>query len=494
MGNIPSTKCSKGILLPQVIGSGKCKSVEADLRSCFQTAIGATTVGKAAQVVEGVTFNSFKNVFQASIKIDDQAYIKEFKLKSDAEHWVDIVKALKHKDLLKGHFATLKQAAATREATQKAFDSIIHAKNVFVPESQKTFQYDPAKGKDVWSNMFSKFEDVPDNIPKSKVWLAQVSLQELTVQGFSSPVYADILGWKHKMLGYRGIQLLTHGEHETATEEVRECATGRKLTHVGFIRCISSSTDQPTLAPKDLEKLKDCASKNSGVGIAIIVTYPTKVGCVKAWEWRGGSAASSSSAVEVGLQEVSVATIIRRVEGEKFTIEPLAPAPPAKTRFFEDIQSTFDKHVAETSSVPTEDKCSFQRLAVLGDGYCFWHAYLRCTLVDDYNVCRNRTSGGAHSRERLVAEISNAKGLFQEFMSKHKLEFELGGPEVPLSQADQILRHLNTRFRITVSQKASVSMKSKHRKIYTMVFKRHQDLKSIRSLPHNSGNETYSIY
>ena len=267
MGNIPSTKCSKGILLPQVIGSGKCKSVEADLRSCFQTAIGATTVGKAAQVVEGVTFNSFKNVFQASIKIDDQAYIKEFKLKSDAEHWVDIVKALKHKDLLKGHFATLKQAAATREATQKAFDSIIHAKNVFVPESQKTFQYDPAKGKDVWSNMFSKFEDVPDNIPKSKVWLAQVSLQELTVQGFSSPVYADILGWKHKMLSYRGIQLLTHGEHETATEEVRECATGRKLTHVGFIRCISSSTDQPTLAPKDLEKLKDCASKNSGVGI-----------------------------------------------------------------------------------------------------------------------------------------------------------------------------------------------------------------------------------
>jgi hypothetical protein len=93
-----------------------------------------------------------------------------------------------------------------------------------------------------------------------------------------------------------------------------------------------------------------------------------------------------------------------------------------------------------------------------------------------------------------VAEISNAKGLFQEFMSKHKLEFELGGPEVPLSQADQILRHLNTRFRITVSQKASVSMKSKHGKIYTMVFQRHQDLKSIRSLPHNSGNETYSIY
>jgi hypothetical protein len=165
-------------------------------------------------VVEGVTFNSFKNVFQASIKIDDQAYIKEFKLKSDAEHWVDIVKALKHKDLLKGHFATLKPAAATREATQKAFDSIVHAKNVFVPESQKTFQYDPANGKDVWSNMFSKFEDVPDNIPKSKVWLAQVSLQELTVQGFSSPVYADILCWRHKMLGYRGIQLLTHEEHE----------------------------------------------------------------------------------------------------------------------------------------------------------------------------------------------------------------------------------------------------------------------------------------
>ena len=150
-----------------------------------------------------------------------------------------------------------------------------------------------------------------------------------------------------------------------STEEVRECATGRKLTHVGFIRCISSSTDQPTLAPKDLEKLKDCASKNSGVGIAIIVTYSSKVGCVKAWEWKGGIAASSSSAVEVGLQEVSVATIVRRVEGEKITIEPLAPAPPVKTRFYEDNQSTFDKHVAETSSVPTEDKCSFK-------GFQFW--------------------------------------------------------------------------------------------------------------------------
>eukprot|EP00435_Cladocopium_sp_Y103_P075265 s374_g55.t1 len=440
-----------------VIGSGKCKQVEAALRSCFQTAIGADTVGKAAQVVEGVTFNSFKNVFQASIKIDDQAYIKEFKTKSDAEHWVDIVKALKQKDLLKGHFATLKQAAATREATQKAFDSIVNAKNVFVPESEKTFQYDPATGKDVWSNMFSKFEDVPDDLPKSKVWLAQVSLQELMVQGFSSPVYADVLAWKHRLLGYRGIQLVTHQEHETAMNEVQECATHRDLTYVGFIRCISSSTDQPTLAPKDLEKLKHIASKNSGVGIAIIVTYPTKVGCMKAWEWKGGSAASSSSAVESGLQEVSVATIVRRVEGEKFTIEPLAPAPPAKTRFYTDIQSAFDKHVNEMPGIPKEDKYSFQRIPVLGDGYCFWHAYLRCTLVDEYNVCRDKTSGGPRSRDRLIIEIDNAKKLFGEFMSSSKLDFELGGPEVPLSQADQILRHLNTRFRITVSQKASVT-------------------------------------
>ena len=287
-------------------------------------------------------------------------------MKSDAEHWVDIVKALKHKDLLKGHFATLKKASATREATQKAFDSIVHAKNAFVPESQKTFQYDPADGKDVWSNMFSKFEDVPDNLPKSKVWLAQVSLQELTVEGLSSPVYADILAWKHKMLSYRGIQLLTHEEHEYGRGSgmrnwPRSDACGIHQVHLFFY----SSTDQPTLAPKDVEKLKDIASKNSGVGIAIIVTYSSKVGCVKAWEWKGGIAASSSSAVEVGLQEVSVATIIRRVEGEKFTIEPLAPAPPAKTRFFEDIQSTFDKHVAETSSVPTEDKCSFK-------GFQFW--------------------------------------------------------------------------------------------------------------------------
>eukprot|EP00438_Fugacium_kawagutii_P023228 Skav215522 [mRNA] locus=scaffold2213:106684:113665:- [translate_table: standard] len=150
-----------------VIGTGACKEVEDSIRATFQPEIGATSVGEAAPITEGVTFNSFKNVFQASIKLDEQAYVKEFKTKADAERWIDIIKALHTKGLLKGHFDTLKKACANREATQKAFDSIINAKNVFTPESSSTWQYDPKKGTDTWASMFPKAKEVEEELPRS---------------------------------------------------------------------------------------------------------------------------------------------------------------------------------------------------------------------------------------------------------------------------------------------------------------------------------------
>lgn len=168
----------------QGIGAGECKEVEEKLRSTFQCEIGAKSVGEAVPVTEGVTFNSFKNLFQASIKLDDQAYIKEFKTKADAEHWIDIIKALHSKKLLQGHFDTLKKACANREATQKAYDSIINAKNVFTPESQPTWQYDPKNGKDTWATMFPKVQEVEEKLPRSKVYMPSVLLEDATVRGF----------------------------------------------------------------------------------------------------------------------------------------------------------------------------------------------------------------------------------------------------------------------------------------------------------------------
>ena len=49
------------------------------LRSVFKKAIGADYLDKSSGIKEGVTYNEHKCVFQASIKISDQAVVKEWK-------------------------------------------------------------------------------------------------------------------------------------------------------------------------------------------------------------------------------------------------------------------------------------------------------------------------------------------------------------------------------------------------------------------------------
>ena len=54
---------------------GKVSDVEEHLRAIFKAAIGANSVGESTDIKEGVTFNHHKNVFQAAMKISDQAMV-----------------------------------------------------------------------------------------------------------------------------------------------------------------------------------------------------------------------------------------------------------------------------------------------------------------------------------------------------------------------------------------------------------------------------------
>lgn len=59
----------------QVLVDGKVSDVEEHLRAIFKGAIGANSVGESTVIKEGVTFNHHKNVFQAAMKISDQAMV-----------------------------------------------------------------------------------------------------------------------------------------------------------------------------------------------------------------------------------------------------------------------------------------------------------------------------------------------------------------------------------------------------------------------------------
>jgi hypothetical protein len=59
----------------QVLVDGKVSDVEEHLRAIFKAAIGANSVGESTDIKEGVTFNHHKNVFQAAMKISDQAMV-----------------------------------------------------------------------------------------------------------------------------------------------------------------------------------------------------------------------------------------------------------------------------------------------------------------------------------------------------------------------------------------------------------------------------------
>lgn len=386
------------------MAAGKFKLIEDHLRSTFRKAIGATTVGEASEPSQGITFNKAKGVFQACVKLSDQSFVKEFKLKEDAQHWVDLLTSLDNKKLLKGHFSTMKEAAATRKATQEAYEKIMSSKQVFTPESSKAWQRTSSEGKDVWNSMFSKYAAKEATLPGAFVRLPQNSMDKLKELGFDHEIFGELFGWKHKSLGWRATNILTHtGDAEDIFSN--ETQAGMNLSHLGFIRC--KPVDQPPdLLEDDKAKIVRHLEHQPKI-LVIIVTYPIKVGTARAWE-------AQTSSTGLKLDEVEVEYISRRVQGEQFLVTALQPN--AKIPLGDLMTRCFEKHLLENSGSEPSPLSSFKRIPVLGDGLCFWHCILRSTLPRTYNVPRT-PSGAPRSSEHLAKEIDLAKATRQEFLN-----------------------------------------------------------------------------
>ena len=198
--------------------------VEKALREVFQRGIGAKDVPEATSMSEGITWNPSKEVFQATFKAKDQCITKEFKKKEDATHWFDTLRSLEAKGILKGHFAAMKQAEANRKATQEAYDKILSAQKMFVPEKDKSFARDPSKGKDIWKDMWKEPAKPVTVLPHSKLRISQNCFEKVKELGFHGGQQAEVLAWSHKTLGWRGVQLLTHSGEPKVKEEIQKTA------------------------------------------------------------------------------------------------------------------------------------------------------------------------------------------------------------------------------------------------------------------------------
>jgi hypothetical protein len=165
----------------------------------------------------------------------------------------------------------MKAAAANRKATQEAHDKILAAKKVFVPEENPAFQQKHSDGKDIWADMFTKYEEPPKSeLPGSSVRLPQVCLEKMKVIGFeASQVVGELWGWQHKTLGWRVNLICTHdGSAGKAFDDIPDQGP-ESLTHLGFIRC---GMDGPELTEADKTKLRSMA--HGQPVIAVVVTYP----------------------------------------------------------------------------------------------------------------------------------------------------------------------------------------------------------------------------
>ena len=233
----------------------------------------------------------------------------------------------------------------------------------------------------------------------------------------------------------------------------------QELTHVAFIRCVQTE-EQPTLSEQDKKQMRDMLSK-APFAMAVIVTYPIKIGSVKAWEMDLPKSSSSSTCE--GIKEVDLQFISRRVEGEQFNVYPLFKSAPLSARFKGLINDAFQKHLDVTRPEVTKQE-TFRRVPVLADGYCFWHAFLRASLPETFDVPRGK-NWAPLSRETLVSEIEMAKGVRQETLevlmhptrtkpTEALLNEMTASPQVSLNAAQQICLETGTRFRITLSEEA----------------------------------------
>ena len=197
--------------------------------------------------------------------------MKEFPNKDDALHWLDVLKSLSNKNLLKGQFDLMKSAAANRKATQEAYEKILNSKQVFVPEENETFVKDPSKGADCWGEMFKKYKppEAPA-FPESCIRIPSSCLEKMKLVGFEKPIVGELFGWNHQQLGWRVNLVLTHAGDSVAFEDVAEISSDPHCAaHLGFIRC---GFEEPDLTHYDKTRLREISDKHPA--IAVVVSYP----------------------------------------------------------------------------------------------------------------------------------------------------------------------------------------------------------------------------
>ena len=195
--------------------------------------------------------------------------MKEFPNKDDAAHWIDLLKALHNKNLLKGQFDLMKTAAANRKASQDAYEKILAAKQVFVPEQDPNFQQKPCEGKDIWGNLFTKYEEPKKPaFPESTVRVHSNSIEKVTLDGYKAPLVGELWGWHHQQLGWRVTDIITHD----GSGDFSGMAKDSSLVHLGFLRCAHGDSE---LSDDDKKEMQSIADKQPV--IAIVITYPASL-------------------------------------------------------------------------------------------------------------------------------------------------------------------------------------------------------------------------
>lgn len=195
--------------------------------------------------------------------------MKEFPTKDDAQHWLDVLKSLNNKKLLRGQFDLLKSASANRKATQEVYEKILASKQVFVPEDNPAYIQKPTEGKDIFNDLFPKDQPKQEpDLPLSTVRVPHTCLDKMKLLGSEGPVIGELWGWQHKTLGWRATTIITHDGQEDFSELP---TASDMLTHLGFIRC-GMGTGDPELTPEDKVKMQSIAGDQPV--IAIVVSYP----------------------------------------------------------------------------------------------------------------------------------------------------------------------------------------------------------------------------
>ena len=197
------------------------------------------------------------------------------------------------------------------------------------------------------------------------------------------------------------------------------------------------------------------------------ISTQVKIGKVRAWEYFD-SGPSSSVAPGGSIKEVEIQYILRRVQGENFFVKPMeVNSQPLPSRMVGAIDKIFTRiQVAqEHGQEPHVPTAGFKPIAVLADGYCFWHCFLRASLPEEYSPYERNSSGGPKSKQRLTDEIHLAQVAREEFLHMYAkqpnfdevlLKCLQESPQVPMEYMQAICLASGVALRITLSQEASL--------------------------------------